>query len=234
MILYILAGLLTDWKIDTAAVHHEFQLTYWKNRGSCSALTWFYHSFLCPLSGVPVCNAHQHSAKMFLHRRGHMVFFSDPESALFKQLSLKFAWPKKTKQTKFPGGIWKTLPSPFWCCGSWGCVRLRRWGSHQNSSTALGKNSIASSFVWCNLNTSSEDWEGKHNTLADQSPRPDYGCTHAACGVGIHRNMIYKSSSRFPSYTFTKTLLYIILANSSTKECTTTPKIKMCIQYRLI
>ena len=229
MILCILAGLLTDWKIDTAAWYHEFPLTYWKNKGPCSALTWFYHSSLCPLS-VPVCHAHQHSAKMFLHRHGQMVFFSDPEICFVRATFFEVCMTKKNKTNKIPWWHWE-IDSLFyhlfgavgrkvaWGCGAWGLIRIRRlpWGRTQLRRPLYDATSI-------HLQRSGKK-SGKHKTLADQSPLPDYGNgTHAACDVGIHRNMIYKSSSRFPCYTFTKTLLYIyvyiytIPANSSTTK----------------
>lgn len=104
-----------------------------------------------------------------------------------------------------------------WGCGAWGLIRIRRlpWGRTQLRRPLYDATSI-------HLQRSGKK-SGKHKTLADQSPLPDYGNgTHAACDVGIHRNMIYKSSSRFPCYTFTKTLLYIYIytipANSSTTK----------------
>lgn len=198
-----------------------------KTRALGSALTWFYHSSLCPLS-VPVCHAHQRSAKMFLPRHGQMVFFSDPEICFVRATFFEVCMTKKNKTNKIPwwhlendslfyhlfGAVGRKVA---WGCGAWGLIRIRRlpWGRTQLRRPLYDATSI-------HLQRSGKK-SGKHKTLADQSPLPDYGNgTHAACDVGIHRNMIYKSSSRFPCYTFTKTLLYIYIytipANSSTTK----------------
>ena len=226
MILCSLTGLLTDWKIDTAALYHELQLTYWKNKGS-----WFRsHMILSfvhvPPKWFPVCHAHQRSAKMFLPRHGQMVFFSDPEICFVQATFFEVCMTKKNKTNKIPwwhlendslfyhlfGAVGRKVA---WGCGAWGLIRIRRlpWGRTQLRRPLYDATSI-------HLQRSGKK-SGKHKTLADQSPLPDYGNgTHAACDVGIHRNMIYKSSSRFPCYTFTKTLLYIYTmpANSSTTK----------------
>lgn len=107
-----------------------------------------------------------------------------------------------------------------------GLIRIRRlpWGRTQLRRPLYDATSI-------HLQRSGKK-SGKHKTLADQSPLPDYGNgTHAACDVGIHKKHDLQKFITVSVLYFSKTLLQVAFLQILQLQKCTTPKIKMCIQY---